>query len=1233
MNILKNAVFTGNLEAIRRLNPDLVDRIRAAPSLGDRLQFSGSRQDAPTARLDGTMLASAVRPLDEADRLAQSFEPVDVAVPIILGFGLGYHIRSIVERLHNTGFALVYEPDVSLLRAVLEHLDCSEWLNSNDIYFFTEADCRTEINRRLDGRIAIVAQGSSIIEHPPSRTRLAESAGVFSTSFAQAVQAMRTTLATTLVHSVTTCRNLCLNLDRYAAGEGISPLKDWARGHGAIVIAAGPSLARNVHLLESPEVRARTVIIAVQTALKPLLARGIKPHFVTALDYHEISRQFYDGLTRKDVEGITLVCEPKANRAILDCFPGKIRCVGNHFLHRLLGPVARDMGTIKPGATVAHLNFVLAQYLGCDPIVFVGQDLGFSECLYYGPGAVIHEQWAPELNRFNTIEMMEWQRVARMKAHLREAKDFRHRPILIDEQMSTYLKLFEAEFAEAPQRIIDATEGGSFKKHTEVMPLRDALEITFESPALLPLPTDAEDGRFNPQAISRIRKRVREVRQRVLRLRDLSHQSADLLDRMLEHQTNQQKMDEHFDRMDEMRAEVENMGDTMELVGSLNQLGIFNRIKADRALTLAEDLDELTQQRRQIERDKVNVVWIRDACDEFMSMLDESDRVLCGNNVDPRIGLRLNTRARSMAENQTDQRQTESTPLKKIAALIAADPTRNGLLLPRSLDESFLDRSVLQCTLQRLDRCRSFDTIILNVPRGFNVSDLFDPDKTPSKRILIHESASPLYDSQHSSVAIGRRWSNTSWRGGIAGLTTFDEIICPKAMLDAMSEFDLDAALIVGSDWPFVDPSPRTGCDALVERFRELPDSQDILFSQAPPGLNGCVLSRVRMEELANRDRRSSIGAVLTYIPHLPQRDPVTMDLCIKLPAEIRNSCWRVTFDSESRRKQLCTTFESIGEDVLKYDSVQILSALDATPVDDELPQHIEIELTTRRCVTGPAAPPLPQDKQRNNIELELIRAIATTISARDDVTISLHGVGDPIFHPDFKSIITLIRNTGISAIHIQTDLLEPRSVLDDLLHLPIDVISVNLNADRNATYQKAMGADRFSEVIANLEQLINKRNAMARRPESFALPWIVPTLAKIPETVHDVRSFFDRWIYFLNAATVEPLYQPFEDSDIPTLDSLIHLPVPPAAQEKRDRTEMLILADGSVPLRSDDRLGNHIFGNINETSVREIWPQLLDARRKHHTRNRQYVTASVPSAANQNLIAVQHTKNLTASA
>src|SRR5690606_30118257 len=113
---------------------------------------------------------------------------------------------------------------------------------------------------------------------------------------------------------------------------------DAAQGFPAVVVSAGPSLRRNMKLLAEPGVRDRVVIIAVQTVLKPLLAAGIKPHFVTALDFHEISKRFYEGLKPEDVQGVTLVVEPKVHPVVIDAFPGKVRCVAAKFLDELLGP-------------------------------------------------------------------------------------------------------------------------------------------------------------------------------------------------------------------------------------------------------------------------------------------------------------------------------------------------------------------------------------------------------------------------------------------------------------------------------------------------------------------------------------------------------------------------------------------------------------------------------------------------------------------------------------------------------------------------------------------------------------------------------------------------------------------------------------------------------------------------------------------------------------------------------
>ena len=57
----------------------------------------------------------------------------------------------------------------------------------------------------------------------------------------------------------------------------------------------------------------------------------------------------------------------------------------------VLAPMRLGKDRLRAGATVAHLAFYLAEYLACDPIVFVGQDLGFSDGLAYTPGTSYEE--------------------------------------------------------------------------------------------------------------------------------------------------------------------------------------------------------------------------------------------------------------------------------------------------------------------------------------------------------------------------------------------------------------------------------------------------------------------------------------------------------------------------------------------------------------------------------------------------------------------------------------------------------------------------------------------------------------------------------------------------------------------------------------------------------------------------------------------------------------------------
>ncbi len=1145
------SALAANLAALGKRNADLESRIAAAAARAD-VVFADTDQGVPSVAIGATPLCSRHRPLDEADRLADRADLVEHAVVVVLGFGAGHHVRRLAERMGRAGVIVVFEPDVGLLRAVLERIDHSAWLQPASVLFITDPGDRGALARKLDGAESIIAQGITFLEHPPSRRRLADASRQFRMLVSELVKATKTTFLTTLMRSVDTVRNLLLNLDHYAAGPGIADLHGVAGGCPGIVVSAGPSLRRNLDLLARAEVRERSVIICAQTTLRPLLAAGVRPHFVTALDYHEISRRFYEDLSPESVGDVTLVAEPKAHPVILDSFPGPVRCCANELLDEILGDAKRPMGVLPAGSTVAHLAVYLAHHLGCNPIVMVGQDLAFTDGLYYTPGTAIEEVWAPELNAFNTIEMMQWQRIARHRVHLSRLRDVKGRMVFSDAQMLAYLQQFERDFAglrEAGVEVIDATEGGIAKQHTTARPLAEVLDRYATRP-LPPLPPACPG--LDPQRLNAARRRVEAVQRDVVELREISIETAEVLRRMLEDQDDTPKMQRHFRRIESYRRRVEQRMNAFRIISHLNQLGVYKRFRADRRLHMQTDLDPRQRQRAQLQRDLENVTWTADAAAEIGRQLVVSGQVLSGSPVDATpAGTSL------LADEPTSP---GTAGVARVAALVPVDPDRSGLGVPRSLATPFGGRSVLQATLQRLGESRRLESIILIVPRGFDVGPLIDQQGIGLPVVIERCDGSP-YGPEQAAIAAARRWSETCWRGGIAGMSVYDEILCPQVMHAVMVKHALTAALLAGPDWPLI--SAVAGVDEIVARHLELPEQHNLVFTQAPPGLCGCVVSAGLMKELTLRNRLSTIGGLLVYQPHAPQHDPIARSANVRIEHRVRRSRIRATFDSPPWRQALLEAIEPRLDGPI--DAVDIVGALESRERagGSEPPRHLIVELCTRRRSRGLFDCGWPRGPRP-----DLTTAVAGRIfgEAAPGTVVTLAGAGDPLLHERFDEIVRLATDAGIAGVHVRTELLADRPILDRLLGCEPDVVSVDLHADCPETYRRMMGLDEYERVLSNLHYMVTHRRRLTDHPPTaaLALPWIVPRLQRRVETCEDIDGFFDRWQGNLGCALIEPVPASGDDDLLPA-------PVPPRVLEDQCRHTRSILSDGTVLDKAGD--------------------------------------------------------------
>ena len=1102
------ATLERNLQAIARTSPEAARAIRLSHPAP--LEFCTTDEASFSATLDGKALASRRRPGVEAGRLIETIDFTQAGAIAVAGFGLGHHVEALVRRMGLFGVVIVFEPDASVLRAVLERIDCSRWLNEGRVILVTEPDDLPSLARAMNGLEALAAIGLKLLEHPASSGRLGSGTQRFFATVSKLVRAVRTTVATTLVQVEPTLRNLLQNLDRYATCDGIADLAGTRAGMLGVVVSAGPSLERNIDRLAAPGVRDRCVIVAVQTVLKPLLARGIKPHYVVALDHHEISRRFYEGLSAEDVEGVTLVIDPKCNPAIPDAFAGNIRVIANDRLDQLLGPRARPLGSLPAGATVAHMAYYLARHLGCDPVALIGQDLGFTDNQYYAANAAIHEVWAGELGEFRTLEMFEWERIARERHLLTRVPDQRGNPIYTDEQMHHYLTQFERDFqADAARGLstIDATEGGVAKRHTQMLSLADTLDRyattqrTLEpiSPDGTPPGQPARARADQPRSTAGALEQLRTVRQQAFRIEQISRDTADLLEKIAQLSHDSHRVNQLVERIQRLRDEVLACEPGYQLVQHLNQTGSLNRLKDDRLIALDPSASKRDEQHRRGQRDLRNVRWLADAAAHLASMLDDAAAALEG--VRPKI-----TRDIAPSESGPLRRRAE----RRVVAVIPVDLKTSGLGLPRDLfaplHAAGPGPGILSRTLERLARVGSLAGVVLTCAEPDALAQSLGP--TPPGLEVTIVPAPPVSPAQRRTIATARALAPSSWRSALGGLSCYDEAFEPRAALAAIQRTAADAILVLGPDWCLIDPA-LTG--AIIERHLERPDLHQFTFTQAAPGLAPLLLDAELVRQLAampTTPRTVAVGSIallLGYHPSRPVFDPIAKAWCVQVDPLVRDAGVRLIADSRARTSLIERIARDLGPDASALDIARCARSSSLPPTHLIVPAGSDPEAAAAQIAR----------------RLEAAADLAVTIAAPTTTTASTTGAAGSL--PD-RALIEAIASLAPAALHVRAIASEralPSIVA--LADLPIDVLSV-----------------RFDAATLGLAGSLLPKLGESR------VPWIVPRIVRTDATLAQVEPFYDRWLSALGACVIE--------GEIIPGARLRPLPLPAIARERFSR-------------------------------------------------------------------------------
>lgn len=343
-----------NLSIIQHRWPEVAQALAAAPELHAELVQDGPQA---TLRIDGIYLASRYDRRAEAAQQA-SLIPHESVEAWVYGFGLGDLPRELLRRPQLQRLQVVLFNPAESCQSI-DYFDHRDWLVDQRVEILTGAD-----QARVRFPFAAI----------PSSLRLADAAS------ARLRDLVELELATPFIRKRHAADNpelqarLRENEPYVVIDRDVANLFGRYQGATVLVAGAGPTLAEHfmgLHDRQAP-------LVAVDAALKPLIAAGIVPDAVVTIDGHaETINRFFRESDLGGCRETPLVYFPTVHRGVYEIWPGP-----RHVAYSS-APLFHDLRRRHPrselfsAGSVIHPAVDLAVRMGAARVVLLGTDFAY----------------------------------------------------------------------------------------------------------------------------------------------------------------------------------------------------------------------------------------------------------------------------------------------------------------------------------------------------------------------------------------------------------------------------------------------------------------------------------------------------------------------------------------------------------------------------------------------------------------------------------------------------------------------------------------------------------------------------------------------------------------------------------------------------------------------------------------------------------------------------------------
>ncbi len=451
--------FPGICKIIEEKREELIKK--EAMQMTEETAFNGERILA--AKKDGRRLYLAGRRDPKAhpvNQISVLGKIVPNAPVLILGMGNIHYLEELMAQTDESVIVMLYEPLFSVFEKQLERVDFEKIFGRRTVALIVEG-----INEGgMEGIVRTLLQGDKIPLMKyfvlPNYVELCrEQVNHFLELLVKITENYYMGIGTKMFFSPYQAENFYHNVQYIPTGyKAFQLFRAIPDDIPAFVVSAGPSLNKNIKELK--RAKNKSFIIAVDTAVKPLLREGIVPDMFATLD----GLKPLELVKTEQARNLPLLTMVTAANAILDYHTGKkfFYDEGYEYVRKMFEMNGKKLEGFPTGGSVATLAFSLTCHLGFRKIIFVGQDLAYTDNKSHADGTFQDAMPEEDTEEFIKVPGNYETEVPTLK------------------NLDSYRKWF-GEYIEWWTRghktvFINATEGGARIEGTELMTLSEVID-------------------------------------------------------------------------------------------------------------------------------------------------------------------------------------------------------------------------------------------------------------------------------------------------------------------------------------------------------------------------------------------------------------------------------------------------------------------------------------------------------------------------------------------------------------------------------------------------------------------------------------------------------------------------------------------------------------------------------------------------------------------------------------